>query len=229
MFDPRLRSLCGLATVLVLAACGTPSSYSSQTALSDGGNDDSGIDDRRGVPKHDARPVHDARPAPDAPGHGRDAGVTDAKPIDATPADGGSASGGGGGSGSPPPGIVSCYSDGFPSTTCSLPTHCCFSNYSAQHNGECTRSSCTWGTIECDGPEDCATGQHCCAHVLSDPVEGLIGYRLACQTAACGAAPANQELCHPTASLAGTCSTGTRCVTAAGNDSDLPSTLHICK
>jgi len=225
MFDSRLRALCGLATALVLAACGTPTSYSSQTALNDGGNDDGAMDNMRGVPKHDARPSRDAHPAQDAPVHGSDASTADARPIDASPADAGSSGGGG----PPPSAIVSCYSDGFPNTTCALPTHCCFSNYSAQHNGECTSSSCTWGTIECDGPEDCASGQHCCAHVLSDPVEGLIGYRLACQRAACGAAPANQELCHTTASLVGTCSTGTRCVTAAGNNADLPGTLHICK
>ncbi len=224
MFDPRLRSLCGLATALVLVACGTPSSYSSQTVLNDGGNDDGAMDNMRGAPKHDARPPRHAPPPPDAPVPGGEA-----RPSPAPPPDAGSSSGGGG-EGSPPSATVSCYSAGFPNTTCSLPTHCCFSNYSAQLNGECTTSACTWGTIECDGPEDCARGQHCCAHVLSDPEEGLMGYRLACQTAACGAAPANQELCHPTSSsLAGTCSTGTRCVAAAGNTADLPGTLHICK
>ncbi|HEU4728115.1 MAG TPA: hypothetical protein VFT22_09510 [Kofleriaceae bacterium] len=151
-------------------------------------------------------------------------------PADA-PVDSGGSTGGGGGTGGTGgiSGTVSCYSEGYPNTTCTLPVHCCFSNYSAQHNGECTTSACTWGTISCDGPEDCASGQHCCAHASIDPDWGTIGYTLACQASACGPAPVNQELCHPSAtSAAGTCSSGS-CVTAFGNDNDLPRTLYICK
>jgi hypothetical protein len=123
----------------------------------------------------------------------------DAKPSDAMPSD----DGGGGGGGLV--GVVSCYTEGFPSTTCSLPTHC-------------------------DGPEDCASGSHCCAHANVDPDYGLTGYTLACQATACGTAPINQELCHPTAtSASGTCPSGKTCVTALGNDNDLPRTLSICK
>lgn len=127
------------------------------------------------------------------------------------------------------PGIISCYTEGSPTATCTLPVQCCFGNYSSQHDGYCSTSACSWGTITCDGPEDCATGEHCCAHVLVDPEYGITGYKLACQATACGAAPANQELCHPTSSLAGTCSTGTACVTTFGNDSDLPPSLYICQ
>jgi hypothetical protein len=84
--------------------------------------------------------------------------------------------------------------------------------------------------MECDGPEDCAGGQHCCAHAIVTPDSGVVGYQLACQASACGAAPANQELCHPTAAAAGTCSSpSSQCVTAFGNDSDLPPSLHICR
>jgi hypothetical protein len=158
--------------------------------------------------------------------HPPDASVppADAQPSDATPSD----DGGGGGGGLV--GVVSCYTEGFPSTTCSLPTHCCFSNYSSQHDGECTTSACSWGTESCDGPEDCASGQHCCAHANMDPDYGLTGYTLACQATACGTAPINQELCHPTAtSASGTCPSGKTCVTALGNDNDLPRTLSICK
>ena len=116
---------------------------------------------------------------------------------------------------------VSCYRQGAPDATCTLPTHCCFSNYDANRNGECMTTACSWGTISCDGPEDCGSGERCCAHAMIDPDQGLMGYTLACQVDPCGPAPANEELCHP-----GTCSSGT-CVT--GHDTDLPRTLSICQ
>lgn len=125
-------------------------------------------------------------------------------------------------------GVISCYMQGSPGATCTLPTQCCFSNYSSAHNGECSTSACAWGTISCDGPEDCASGQHCCARTLIDPDWGIYGYRLACQSTACGAAPANLELCHPSTST-NICGTGRSCVTASINATDLPPSLYICK
>src|SRR5690349_16546686 len=65
----------------------------------------------------------------------------------------------GGGNG----GTVSCYTEGAAANTCSLPAHCCFTNYSAQHDGYCSTASCAYGTISCDGPEDCSSGELCCA------------------------------------------------------------------
>lgn len=159
----------------------------------------------------------DARLPPPA-----DANAPDARP---TPGD---ASGGTGGNPSVP-GVVSCYLESSPGATCAQPSHCCFSNYSSQHDGECSTDTCAFGTIDCDGPEDCASGQHCCSHAIIDPDNGLTGYKLACQASACGAAPINQELCHPTSSAAGACSSGKTCVPALGNDNDLPRTLSICK
>jgi hypothetical protein len=134
--------------------------------------------------------------------------------------------GGGGGV----PGVVSCYTESAPSTSCAVPaSHCCFSNYSSQHDGECATTTCGWGRIDCDGPEDCAAGQHCCANAIIDPDNGLTGYRLGCQASACGAAPVHQELCHPSSSASSTCSNGGTCVSSFGNDNDLPRTLYICK
>lgn len=127
------------------------------------------------------------------------------------------------------PGVVSCYAGYDPSGSCALPTHCCFGNYSAQHDGECSATQCVWGTISCDGPEDCPSGQRCCAHALVDPEWGITGYKLACQASACGGTPANEELCHTTSSPAGTCASGTSCVAASGVDWDLPPTLHVCR
>jgi hypothetical protein len=176
----------------------------------------------------DAGSLDAPRPGGDAGSPGSDAG----SPGSDAGSSGGSDAGGSGGSGGSGggTGIVSCYTEGSPGTTCTLPTRCCFNNYSSAHNGTCATSSCTWGTIGCDGPEDCAGGQHCCAHAIVTPDSGVIGYQLACQASACGAAPANQEMCHPTASAAGTCSNPSgRCVTAFGNDSDLPPSLYICQ
>jgi hypothetical protein len=122
-------------------------------------------------------------------------------------------------------GNVSCYRENNPSATCSAPQTCCFSNYSSAHNGECATSACAWGTIRCDGPEDCGGGQHCCAHAIVDPDQGNQGYMLACQAAACGAPPLDHELCHP----GGACSNGKTCMTAAGYANDLPRTLYVCR
>jgi len=119
---------------------------------------------------------------------------------------------------SDPAGTVSCYTEGAPLTTCSLPTHCCFGNYSAQHNGYCTTSACAWGTIACDGPEDCASGQHCCG------TKSEYGWTLACTSNACGGSDLNEELCHDS----GTCSRGS-CVSAFGVNYDLPRTLSVCR
>ncbi len=124
------------------------------------------------------------------------------------------------------PGVVTCYTEGNPSQSCTLPTHCCFSNYSSQHDGACSTGTCAWGTITCDGPEDCGSGERCCSHALFDSGGSLTGYTLACQATACGAAPANYELCHPNGAP---CAGGGTCVTAYLNDNDLPRTLDICR
>jgi hypothetical protein len=237
MPSPRFRSSCALAVVLVLAACNAPSPGMPPSPDTGGGAADAATPIDASSVAHpdahraDAAPPIDAggstdaaRPGGDAGGSGSDAGGSGGS--DAGGSGGSDAGGSGGGTG-----IISCYTEGSPGTTCTLPTHCCFSNYSSAHNGACTTAACTWGTIECDGPEDCAGGQHCCAHAIVTPDSGVIGYQLACQASACGAAPANQEMCHPTAaSAAGTCSSpSSRCVTAFGNDTDLPPSLNICQ
>ena len=117
-------------------------------------------------------------------------------------------------------GDITCYSEGDPGATCTLPVHCCFTNYSSQHDGYCTTSACAYGTITCDGPEACAGGV-CCAHAITDPYFGTVGYTVACQSS-CGG---DREICHP----ASGCSTGASCITALGNDSDLPRTLYVCQ
>jgi hypothetical protein len=211
MSDPRFRSSLLTVVLLALGACTTP-------IEPDPTDDDPGdTEEAARHPRHDAG-VDAATPPP--------ADAATPHP-DAAPLDGGGSTGGG----TVGAGTVSCYTEGYPSTTCALSSaHCCFTNYSAQHDGECTASACSWGTIDCDGPEDCATGQHCCAHAVIDADYGLTGYKLGCQASACGAAPINQELCHPTSTTSkATCSNGGTCVSALGNDTDLPRSLYICK
>jgi hypothetical protein len=117
-----------------------------------------------------------------------------------------------------PMGSVACYTEGAPAATCTLPVHCCFTNYSSQHNGYCATDSCGWGTISCDGPEDCASGQQCCA------TKDATGWRLACSTIACAAPPSGEQLCHD----ASTC--GDRaCVNAFSVNYDLPRSLYVCR
>lgn len=121
-------------------------------------------------------------------------------------------------------GTVTCYAQYDPSATCSAPDHCCFSNYSAHHNGECTTATCAWGTITCDGPEDCAAGETCCSTAIVG-ADGIEGYRLACQATACAAAPHGYELCH----TAATCAAGQACVSAYDVAPELPRTLDVCR
>jgi len=201
-----------LIIALALVACSSPYPDGTEAPA------DASETPRRGTsPNRDAQvPTHDAPDAPDAY-TGDAAAATDARGETSD-----SAPGGGGG-------VVSCYSPFAPGATCALPTHCCFTNYSAEHAGSCDTAACTWGTIDCDGPEDCANGQRCCAHVIIDTDNGITGYKLACQTDACGAAPANVELCHGGSTAAGTCDGGRACVSAASYYYDLPGTLSICQ
>ena len=234
MPDSRFGSSLVLALALVFASC---------SASPDGGSapqdaEDENIDRGGGHHPRDAR-LPDAVVLQDAVIGDAVIGPADAVTADAVigPADAGVALDAGispdapGGGDPAPQGSVSCYSDFSPAATCTLPSHCCFTNYNAQHAGSCESQtqSCGWGTIDCDGPEDCATGQSCCAHVIIDPVEGITGYRLACQASACGAAPAHRELCHPGRSAAGTCSSGNRCASASEHAFDLPRTLFVCE
>jgi hypothetical protein len=114
---------------------------------------------------------------------------------------------------------VTCYSEGDPTATCTLPVHCCFTDYSSFHDGTCTTEACAWGTISCDGPEDCASGQSCCANTLYDAAGDIAGVAVACTSSTC-----ETEICHTTSD----CSSGT-CVTAYGNDNSLPRALNICQ
>lgn len=202
IFDQRLRSSHALAVALALGACVPSLGDSSGSAADAGAEIDIVARVRRPPPP----------PPPDASTHTPDANL---------PTGGGDPN---------QPGVFSCYTEGNASATCASPSNCCWGNYSSSHDGSCSTFACGWATQSCDGPEDCGSGQHCCAHVLVDPDWGIYGYQIACQASACGSAPANEEMCHPTSTSArGTCSTGTSCVAALGNDSDLPPNLHICK
>lgn len=208
-------SSCVLAVALALAACSPPPIAVQPPLDGEGGDDSPALTDAHAAAdaaRADAAIRNDASHSPgDASAAGSDASAP-------------------GSDADPPGGVVACYTSGSPDNTCTLPVHCCFTNYSSAHDGSCMTSACSWGTIDCDGPEDCPGGQRCCAHVLVDPEIGITGYRLTCQATACGAAPANQELCHPASSPAGTCSgTGRTCVSAASAATDLPRALSVCQ
>ena len=120
--------------------------------------------------------------------------------------------------------VVSCDVQAAPSNTCTSPSYCCFNNYSADHNGYCTTTDSCFGNIRCDGPEDCSSGQRCCATGQYDPDFGVTHYEVACR-ASCDGPPIDYELCHPTSVT--TCATGS-CVTAYGTATDLPRSLYVC-
>ncbi len=124
-------------------------------------------------------------------------------------------------------GVVTCYSSGNPSATCSLATsHCCFTEYDASQNGSCTAlsTSCLVGQIDCDGPEDCAIGQGCFAHHWWDSGD-MPHWLLACASAPTDPTQ-DRILCHPGAN---TCPAGTACTqTDTAGVYDLPQTIYIC-
>ena len=219
MMSNSWSGLGALILALVVGACSH--GYADGTEAPGDASDEP----RRGsAPHRDAQvPPHDAPRAPDA--NVGDAAVAIDGGETGGDGSGGGAGGGGGGGG----GVVSCYSAFAPSATCALPTHCCFTNYSSEHAGSCETAACGWGTIDCDGPEDCGAGQHCCAHAIIDAEDGVTGYKLACQTDACGAAPVNVELCHGGAGATSTCDGGRACVSAGSYYYDLPGTLSICQ
>jgi hypothetical protein len=147
--------------------------------------------------------------------HHHDAGVDAAQTGDAGQT--------GGDAGQTTGGTVACYTEAAPTNTCSLPSHCCFTSYSAQHDGYCANAACSYGTISCDGPEDCSGGDVCCAHAIRSSTAGTVGYTVSCQ-ASCGDAPLDREICHPESG----CTSGT-CVNAYGVDNDLPRALYVCE
>jgi hypothetical protein len=123
-------------------------------------------------------------------------------------------------------GVVTCYSAGAPSATCSLATnHCCFSTYDSNQNGACATisTSCFNNEIDCDGPEDCTAGESCYASSYHDDLDGA-HWMVACSTTP--PPEFNRILCHPGAN---TCPTGTTCTqTDAAGVYDLPQTIYIC-
>jgi hypothetical protein len=233
MTSSRFRSSCALAVALALAACAPALPIAPPSSDISGGASDPALPadastavrpDARGG---DASVSIDAGAPPRADAAGPDAGQgagSDAGSV------GGGGGGGGGGGSTSGNGVISCFTEGSPGATCAQPAHCCFGNYSSQHDGACSAAACSYGTMECDGPEDCGSGQYCCAHAIISEDRGLVGYQVACQASACGPAPVNEEMCHPTASPAGTCSSPTsQCVTTSDHDFDLAPNLHICQ
>jgi len=82
-----------------------------------------------------------------------------------------------------------------------------------------------WGVIDCDGPEDCTNGGHCCSTLLFND-DGIAGYRIACQASACNGPPLGEELCHQDGPA---CTNGGDCVSVLGKNNDLPRSLYICR
>jgi hypothetical protein len=169
--------------------------------------------------------------------------------------DGGAAADGGPTFGDPSaPGIFSCYTPSACAQTCTAPQYCCFSNSGLYgvpgEEGTCSDAPCVQsgsaiGSQSCDGPEDCPSGQLCCAVEVWDPDFGIISNTIACQAGPCAATSPNvaYELCHPNGAP---CSNpGQSCIIAnapstsvngcpAGQgaptvgDHDMPFNIHVC-
>jgi len=123
--------------------------------------------------------------------------------------------------------VVACYSGGAPSATCTGNDHCCFSNYSASHDGYCSADACEFGRMECDGPEDCAPDNVCCAERLSDPAGTgyALGYVVACRTGS--ACPTGTwQLCHTSSTR--DCGSGRSCQPSGPVNAELPQILGLC-
>jgi hypothetical protein len=131
----------------------------------------------------------------------------------------------GGAAGSSQEHSVLCFSQGAPNTICTGADHCCFNNYSAAHDGYCATDECPFGRIECDGPEDCPSGNVCCAERISDPSGIALAYVVACRAGS--ACPSSTwQLCH--SSAPGTCGAGRSCQAAGPINAELPHELELC-
>jgi hypothetical protein len=119
---------------------------------------------------------------------------------------------------SPTTGSVTCYSASAPTATCTAPSQCCFGT-GYDPDGVCSTSTCAWGAVRCDGPEDCASGERCCATVTSS------GVTVACAASCLPLEQGGDEVCHEPA----LCSNGRWCITAFGTQPALPRNLSICR
>jgi hypothetical protein len=148
------------------------------------------------------------------------------------------------------PGVFSCWTLTACLQTCSAPQYCCFNNSNfygiAGEEGTCSNTPCVQsgsaiGSENCDGPEDCPSGQLCCAVEVFDPDFGIITNTIACQVGPCSANA--YELCHPNgapcsnpaqsciianapSSSTNGCPAGQGAPTVA--DPDMPFNLHVC-
>src|SRR5690349_784 len=120
---------------------------------------------------------------------------------------------------------ITCFSGGAPDTVCTGADHCCFSNYSALHDGYCATTTCEFGTLNCDGPEDCPAGNVCCAQRFTDPSGVALSYTVACRTGS-SCPSGTWQLCHSTAPANGGCPAGTTC--QSGVNFELPKAIQNC-
>jgi hypothetical protein len=118
----------------------------------------------------------------------------------------------------PPGGTFTCYSTTDPGATCSAPQQCCFDG-TASHSGACGSSCSSWGTLACDGPEDCSNGQRCCATMTG------AGVTVGCADTCLPYFQGGDELCHEPS----VCDGGRWCITAYGTQPALPRTVAICR
>jgi hypothetical protein len=148
------------------------------------------------------------------------------------------------------PGVFSCYEPSACLQTCSAPQYCCFNNSQFYgipgEEGSCSSTPCVQsgsaiGSENCDGPEDCPSGQLCCAVEVWDSFQGIVSNTIACQTGPCGATA--YEMCHPNgapcSNPAQSCiianapaSSSNGCPAGQGapsvGDNDMPFNLHVC-
>ena len=116
-------------------------------------------------------------------------------------------------------GVYTCYATSAPAQTCTTAQACCFDG-TFEHSGSCSSSACTtYGSLRCDGPEDCSDGQKCCATITRD------GVTVGCAAECLPYFEGGDELCHEPSF----CSGGRSCITAYGTQPALPRTVSICR
>jgi len=108
------------------------------------------------------------------------------------------------------------------------PDHCCINGYGTPVVGQCTPSLCTVHQLDCDGPEDCPSGQECWSYRYHDP-EPLetAHWHLMCSTTAPGG-ELDWMVCHSNTD----CTVpGTTCKPvheASVGAYDLPAVYNVC-
>jgi hypothetical protein len=125
---------------------------------------------------------------------------------------------------------IACPKASNAAWTCHLPPdHCCVGGYGTPVVGQCTSALCTAHQLDCDGPEDCTSGQKCWSYRYHDPAPlETAHWHLMCSATAPGG-ELDWVVCHLNADCASVPGTTCKPVQSPSVGAyDLPIPYNVC-